>query len=78
MRSKRWTLFRVGVVAASSLIVWACVGANPATDTGDPGFPFGPSTHRVRPLAYVQDIKPIFDATASSATARKTRAGTTP
>jgi len=32
-----------------------------ATDTGDPGFPFGPSAIGVRPLAYVQDIKPILD-----------------
>jgi hypothetical protein len=59
MHSKRWTLFQVGVLATSSLIVWAC------TDTGDPGFPFGPSNAPVRPLAYVQDIKPILDADCS-------------
>jgi hypothetical protein len=43
-------------VAASS-----CVQAQRATDVGDPGFPFGPSAIGVQPLAYVQDIKPIFD-----------------
>jgi hypothetical protein len=39
----------------------ACVKGQPATDTGDPGFPFGPSTVGVQSIAYVQDIKPIFD-----------------
>jgi hypothetical protein len=39
----------------------ACVQRQPATDTGDPGFPFGPSAIGVQTLAYVQDIKPIFD-----------------
>ncbi len=38
-----------------------CAQAQPATDLGDPGFPFGPSAVGVQPLAYVQDIKPIFD-----------------
>jgi hypothetical protein len=40
----------------------ACIQSNRATDTGDPGFPFGPSSVGAQPLAYVQDIKPIFDA----------------
>ena len=62
MRSKRWTLFRGGVLAAGSLIVSACVSGNPALDTGDPGFPFGPSNAPVGPLSYIQDLKPILDA----------------
>jgi hypothetical protein len=55
-----------------SVMVWAgvliaccgvsgCVKAGPATDIGDPGFPFGPSTVGVQPLAFVQDIQPIFN-----------------
>jgi hypothetical protein len=40
----------------------ACIQSNRASDTGDPGFPFGPSAVGAQPLAYVQDIKPIFDA----------------
>ena len=45
----------------TSALVCACVQGQPATDTGDPGFPFGPSAIGVQPIAYVQDIKPIFD-----------------
>jgi hypothetical protein len=41
--------------------VSGCVNGQPASDTGDPGFPFGPSASGTQPLAYVQDIKPIFD-----------------
>lgn len=39
----------------------ACVQGQKATDTGDPGFPFGPSAISVQSLSYVQDIKPILD-----------------
>jgi hypothetical protein len=39
----------------------ACVQGQPATDTGDPGFPFGPSAIGTQTLAYVQDVKPILD-----------------
>ena len=39
----------------------ACVQGQPATDVGDPGFPFGPTAVTTQPLAYAQDIKPIFD-----------------
>ena len=46
---------------STSALVCACVQGQPAADTGDPGFPFGPSAIGVQPLAYVQDIKPIFD-----------------
>jgi hypothetical protein len=47
-------------------LVSACVQSHPASDTSDPGFPFGPSAIGVQPLAYVQDVKPIFDADCSS------------
>lgn len=39
-----------------------CVKGNPASDTGDPGFPFGPVAIGIQPLVYVQDIEPIFSA----------------
>ena len=39
----------------------ACVQGQKATDTGDPGSPFGPTPIDNQPLAYAQDIKPIFD-----------------
>ena len=45
----------------TALCVSACIKGQPATDTGDPGFPFGPSTVGPQTLSYVQDIKPIFD-----------------
>jgi hypothetical protein len=62
MRAKGRTLLATSVLFASSLVVSACIKGNPATDTGDPGFPFGPSTARVGPLSYTQDLKPILDA----------------
>ncbi|MBZ5560015.1 MAG: hypothetical protein LAO77_22370 [Acidobacteriia bacterium] len=46
---------------AATLAVSACVQAQPATDGGDPGFPFGPSAIGAQKLAYVPDIKPILD-----------------
>jgi hypothetical protein len=49
------------ILLPASALVCACVQGQPAADTGDPGFPFGPSAIGVRPIAYVQDIKPIFD-----------------
>jgi hypothetical protein len=39
----------------------ACVQGQKAADTGDPGFPFGPSAIGVQSLSYVQDVKPILD-----------------
>jgi len=57
VRVWRWSFaFLVIVIAASG-----CVHEQPATDVGDPGFPFGPTPVGTQPLAYVQDIKPIFD-----------------
>ena len=49
------------LLLSASALVCGCVQGQPATDTGDPGFPFGPSAVGVQPIAYVQDIKPIFD-----------------
>jgi mono/diheme cytochrome c family protein len=55
------TLVLVAACAAGS-----CVQGQRAADTGDPGFPFGPSAVGVQPIAYVQDIKPIFDRDCAS------------
>jgi len=49
------------LAVCASACAWACVQGQRASDTGDPGFPFGPSAVGVQPIAYVQDIKPIFD-----------------
>jgi hypothetical protein len=64
----RWPRSSIAVwaVLISSSAIAACVKASPAIDTGDPGFPFGPSGIGVQPLAYVQDIKPIFDVDCAS------------
>jgi hypothetical protein len=51
---------------STSLLVSACVHGQQASDTGDPGFPFGPSAVGVQTLAYVQDIKPILDLDCAS------------
>jgi hypothetical protein len=48
-------------VLVLAAIASACVQGRRATDTGDPGFPFGPSAVGVQTLSYVQDIKPILD-----------------
>jgi hypothetical protein len=55
--------------------VSACVQAQRATDTGDPGFPFGPSAIGVQTLAYVQDIKPILDRDCASCHGVRDRRG---
>jgi hypothetical protein len=49
------------VVLLSVALLGACVQGQQATDTGDPGFPFGPSAIGTQTLAYVQDLKPILD-----------------
>ena len=58
VRWRRALVCLILVVACSSP---ACVQGQRASDTGDPGFPFGPSAIGVQPLAYVPDIKPILD-----------------
>ena len=48
--------------AAALVCTAACVKGNPALDTADPGFPYGPTGLTPgQTVAYVQDIKPIFD-----------------
>jgi len=44
----------------------ACIQGRKATDTGDPGFPFGPSAIGVQSISYVQDVKPILDRDCGS------------
>jgi hypothetical protein len=56
-----WALLMSAVFCVS-----ACVQGQPASDTGDPGFPFGPSAIGVQTISYVQDIKPIFDRDCAS------------
>jgi hypothetical protein len=51
---------------STAFLVSACVHGQQASDTGDPGFPFGPSAVGVQTLAYVQDIKPILDRDCAS------------
>jgi hypothetical protein len=53
-------------IVSTALCMSACVKGQPATDTGDPGFPFGPSAIGAQTIAYVQDIKPIFDRDCAS------------
>ena len=50
-----------GIFVSAAVCLGACVQGQPASDTGDPGFPFGPSAIGTQTLAYVQDIKPILD-----------------
>jgi hypothetical protein len=57
--AKFFIVLSAGVLV--SLLVSGCVKGQAATDSGDPGFPFGPSAISVQPLAYVQDVKPILD-----------------
>jgi hypothetical protein len=59
--SRRASARALFVLSIAALAVSACVQGQRATDTGDPGFPFGPTAIGAQPLAYVQDIKPIFD-----------------
>ena len=64
----RW-LLRTSWMAALLLCaasISACVQGQRAADVGDPGFPFGPSAISVQTIAYVQDIKPIFDRDCAS------------
>jgi hypothetical protein len=70
MRPRRLGCQRFLILAGASLLVVfglvsACVQSKPAADTRDPGFPFGPSAIGAQPLAYVQDVKPIFEADCS-------------
>lgn len=64
MSFPRFSYFNL--TAALSAVVLAgtaaCVKGNPALDTADPGFPYGPTAlNPAQTVAYTQDIKPIFD-----------------
>jgi hypothetical protein len=56
----------MGLLLPASVCLGACVQGQRANDTGDPGFPFGPSAISTQTLSYVQDIKPILDLDCSS------------
>jgi hypothetical protein len=58
-----WWAYVLVLCAPTAL---ACVQGQRATDTGDPGFPFGPSAIGVQTLAYNQDVKAILDQDCSS------------
>jgi hypothetical protein len=64
-----------GASFVAAALTAACVRQQGATDLADPGLPFGPSSLDVRPLAYVQDIKPILDADCSSCHSAREREG---
>jgi hypothetical protein len=63
MSFRRLPYFNLTVAfSAAAFICTACVKGNPAFDTSDPGFPYGPvGLNPSQAVAYVQDIKPIFD-----------------
>lgn len=65
-----WAMLSCAMIGAG-----ACVQGQRATDTGDPGFPFGPSAIGTQTLAYVQDIKPIFDRDCASCHGGRETAG---
>jgi hypothetical protein len=48
------------VVATGALAGSACVANQPALDTGDPGFPLGPSSAVPQQVAYTQDLQNSF------------------
>jgi hypothetical protein len=60
-RSLAVTVWSPLVLITAAFGLSACVQGQRASDTGDPGFPFGPTAVGVQPLSYVQDIKPILD-----------------
>jgi len=63
------------VVATGALTGSACVTNQPALDTGDPGFPLGPSSAVPQPIAYTQDLQKFFfdDCTSSCHNNREAR-----
>ena len=66
IRRRRRVWWGVPLLVWGASVASACMQAQRATDTGDPGFPFGPTSIGVQPIAYVQDIKPIFDRVCTS------------
>ena len=79
LRSHRGRVTRARWAWAPLLFATSCIGgcvqAQPAADTGDPGFPFGPTSVGVQTIAYVQDIKPIFDRDCASCHGARETAG---
>lgn len=71
----RIALVMGGVVLLTSLGISSCVKGQQATDLSDPGLPFGPTPIGTTPLAYVQDIKPIFDRDCASCHGARETAG---
>jgi len=69
---RRW--LPLPVLCAAALAA-SCVQAQKAGDTGDPGFPFGPTAIGTQPLAYQQDVKPIFDRDCLSCHGARRAAG---
>ena len=59
----------------AAVVAASCVQGQKANDTADPGFPFGPSAIGVQPLAYQQDVKPIFDRDCLSCHGARRAAG---
>jgi hypothetical protein len=58
--------FSRAILLCALLAVAGCVQGQRASDTGDPGFPFGPSAIGTQTLAYTPDIKPILDRDCAS------------
>jgi hypothetical protein len=56
------SVFLFAVLLAIVILTDGCVKGSPASDTADPGFPFGPSAIGIQPLSYDQDLKPIFNS----------------
>jgi hypothetical protein len=63
------------LVVSATCLVSACIQGQRASDAGDPGFPFGPSAIGTQTVAYVQDIKPIFDRDCLSCHSARRTAG---
>lgn len=61
MSPVRSVLMIGGALLLASVGVSSCVRGQAASDLADPGLPFGPTAIGIRPLAYVQDIKPVLD-----------------
>src|SRR5262249_2236078 len=68
----RWSTVFVVLVAA---LTGSCVQGQKAGDTGDPGFPFGPTGIGVQPLAYEADVKRICDGACRSCHGARREAG---
>jgi hypothetical protein len=61
LSSYRFLIVLTAGYLIASLVLSGCVRGQPASDTSDPGFPFGPTSLGTETIAYVQDIKPLFD-----------------